>query len=118
MDMVRISDARMSGTAYGTAILHVSPEAAAGGPLACVRTGDMIELDVAERRLDILVSPEEMEERRAALPPRVESHTRGYRAMFGRSVEQAHQGCDFGFLRGSNADTLPEGLFEGWVGGW
>ena len=118
MDMVRISDARMSGTAYGTAILHVSPEAAAGGPLACVRTGDMIELDVAERRLDILVSPEEMEARRAALPARVEPHTRGYRAMFARSVEQAHQGCDFGFLRGSNADTLPEGLFEGWVGGW
>jgi dihydroxy-acid dehydratase len=118
MDMVRISDARMSGTAYGTAILHVSPEAAAGGPLACVRTGDIIELDVAERRLDILVSAEEMEKRRAELPPRVERHTRGYRAMFARNVEQAHLGCDFGFLRGSNADTLPEGLFEGWVGGW
>jgi dihydroxy-acid dehydratase len=118
MDMVRISDARMSGTAYGTAVLHVSPEAAVGGPLACVRNGDIIELDVAERRLDILVSAEEMAQRLAALPPRPATHKRGYRVMYARSVEQAHKGCDFDFLRGADADTLPEGLFEGWVGGW
>jgi len=117
-DMVRISDARMSGTAYGTAVLHVSPEAAIGGPLALVRTGDLIELDVAGRRLDLLISDEEMQRRRAALVPRGESHKRGYRSLYNGHVEQAHKGCDFDFLRGSNADTLPEGLFDGWVGGW
>jgi dihydroxy-acid dehydratase len=117
-DMVRISDARMSGTAYGTAVLHVSPEAAAGGPLALVRTGDMIELDVAGRRLDLLVDEDEMQRRRAAWAARDEVHVRGYRKLYNSHVEQADKGCDFDFLRGANPDNLPEGLFDGWVGGW
>ena len=116
--MLRISDARMSGTAYGAAVLHVSPEAAVGGPLALVRDGDWIELDVAERRLQLCVDDEELERRRKAwrAPPRL--HARGYRKLYDQHVEQAHRGCDFDFLRGSNEQTLPEGLFDGWVGGW
>ena len=118
-DMLRISDARMSGTAYGTSVLHVSPEAAVGGPLSLVRTGDLIELDVSERRLDLLVSDEVLAQRRSEAPPQAPSpHVRGYRQLFIREVEQAHQGCDFRFLKGANANTLPEGLFDGWVGGW
>jgi dihydroxy-acid dehydratase len=117
-DMVRISDARMSGTAYGTALLHVSPEAAVGGPLALVRDGDLIELDVAERRLDLLVDPAELEARRRAWRPPPARHERGYRSLYAQHIEQADRGCDFDFLRGANAETLPEGLFDGWVGGW
>jgi dihydroxy-acid dehydratase len=117
-DMLRISDARMSGTAYGAAVLHVSPEAAVGGPLALVRDGDVIELDVGERRLHLCVSDEELARRREAWrrPPR--RHVRGYRKLYDAQVEQAHRGCDFGFLRGADDNTLPEGLFDGWVGGW
>jgi dihydroxy-acid dehydratase len=117
-DMLRISDARMSGTAYGAAVLHVSPEAAVGGPLALVRNGDWIELDVPERRLHLCVAPEELEARRRdwRAPPRL--HQRGYRRLHDEHIEQAHRGCDFDFLRGSNSETLPEGLFDGWVGGW
>ena len=117
-DMLRISDARMSGTAYGAAVLHVSPEAAVGGPLALVRDGDIIELDVAERRLQLCVDPDELERRRQAWKPRAPAHARGYRRLYDQHVEQAHRGCDFDFLRGADADTLPEGLFDGWVGGW
>ncbi|UMT86279.1 dihydroxy-acid dehydratase [Paracidovorax citrulli] len=118
-DMLRISDARMSGTAYGTAVLHVSPEAAVGGPLALVRTGDIIELDVEARRLDLLVSEEELQRRRAELPrPPAPARARGYRQLYAEKVEQAHLGCDFGFLRGADGETLPDGLFDGWVGGW
>ena len=118
-DMLRISDARMSGTAYGTAILHVSPEAAVGGPLALVRTGDIIELDVEARRLDLMVSGDELERRRAELGPLPPARPgRGYRRLYADNVEQAHLGCDFGFLRGANAGTLPDGLFDGWVGSW
>jgi dihydroxy-acid dehydratase len=100
-DMVRISDARMSGTAFGTIVLHVTPEAALGGPLALVADGDMIHLDVANRRLDLLVEPAELERRRAAWrkpdpPPHSE---RGYARLYLDSVLQADQGCDFGFLR-------------------
>jgi len=116
-DMLRISDARMSGTAYGAAVLHVSPEAAVGGPLALVRDGDIIELDVAERRLKLCVDPEELERRRQAWQAPV-VHARGYRRLYDQHVEQAHRGCDFDFLRGADAETLPEGLFDGWVGGW
>jgi dihydroxy-acid dehydratase len=97
-DMVRISDARMSGTAYGTVVLHVSPEAAAGGPLALVRSGDLIRLSVRERRLDLLVDAAELEHRRArwqALPP----PPRGYARLYAEHVCQAEQGCDFDFLR-------------------
>lgn len=117
-DMLRISDARMSGTAYGAAVLHVSPEAAIGGPLALVQDGDIIELDVAERRLELCVEPEELERRRLAWQPPLSRHVRGYRNLYNQHIEQAHQGCDFDFLRGANEQTLPEGLFDGWVGGW
>ena len=116
--MVRISDARMSGTAYGTAVLHVSPEAAVGGPLALVRTGDLIELDVPARRLDLLVEPAELERRRAAHRGAEMPFRRGYRSLYALHVEQADRGCDFDFLRGANRETLPDGLFDGWVGGW
>jgi len=98
-DMVRISDARMSGTAYGTVVLHVAPDAASGGPLAFVRNGDRIRLSVRERRIDLLVSEEEMGRRRAGfVPPPVP--TRGYARLYAEQILQADQGCDFGFLRG------------------
>jgi dihydroxy-acid dehydratase len=95
-DMVRISDARMSGTAYGLIVLHVTPDAASGGPLAKVRNGDRIRLSVAERRLDLLVSPEELARRPASPPPIPE---RGYAALHSREILQADRGCDFNFLR-------------------
>lgn len=96
-DMVRISDARMSGTAFGTVVLHVAPEAAAGGPLAVVRSGDRIALSVSKKRLDLLISEEERKVRLAGFqsPPVPE---RGYAALFRRSVTQAPEGCDFDFL--------------------
>jgi dihydroxy-acid dehydratase len=96
-DMVRISDARMSGTAYGTIVLHVAPEAAVGGPLAAVRDGDRIRLSVAQRRLDLLVDEGEIAQRLAAMP-QPSSSARGYRALYERSVLQAPGGCDFDFL--------------------
>ena len=100
-DMVRISDARMSGTAFGTIVLHVAPEAAVGGPLAIVATGDRIRLSVAERRLDLLVDDDEIARRRAALPPRTGSEgLRGYDRLWRDSVTQAPDGCDFGFAKG------------------
>jgi dihydroxy-acid dehydratase len=99
-DMVRISDARMSGTSYGTVVLHVAPESAVGGPLALVRDGDEIELDVPDRRLTLRVSDEELARRRAAWQPRPPHFTRGYGRMFLDHVLQANEGCDFDFLRG------------------
>lgn len=118
-DMVRISDARMSGTAYGTAILHAAPEAAVGGPLALVRNGDLIELDVDQRRLDLLVTEAELESRRAAMAlPTAQCFARGYRALYQRHVLQADDGCDFDFLVGGEGQSMPDGLFRGWVGGW
>jgi dihydroxy-acid dehydratase len=93
-DMVRVSDARMSGTAFGTVVLHVAPEAAVGGPLALVRTGDIVRLDVPGRRLDVLVDPSVLEERRAAWRPPVLAE-RGYRRLFEMQVTQAPLGCDF-----------------------
>jgi dihydroxy-acid dehydratase len=105
-DMVRISDARMSGTAYGTVVLHVAPEAAAGGPLALVREGDMIELDVPARRLALEVPDEELARRRAAWsepkPP-----ASGYSSLYIRHVLQADQGADFDFLIGPRGATIP-----------
>ena len=98
-DMLRISDARMSGTAYGTVVLHVSPEAARHGPLALVRSGDRIRLSVAGRRLDLLVDEAELARRRAALPPLSPQAARGYSALYERHVTQAEDGCDFDFLR-------------------
>jgi len=99
-DMVRISDARMSGTAYGTIVLHVAPEAAAGGPLAAVHSGDRIRLSVKDRRLDLLVEPSEIE-RRLALVRRESGPARGYRRLYADHVLQADAGCDFDFLRAS-----------------
>lgn len=98
-DIVRVSDARMSGTAGGTTVLHVSPEAAVGGPLALVREGDPIRLDVPARRLDLLVPEEELARRRAAWRPRAPAYERGYGRLFLEHVLQAPQGCDFDFLR-------------------
>ena len=98
-DMVRISDARMSGTAFGTIVLHVVPEAAAGGPLALVRTGDRIRLSVRERRIELLVDDAELARRRAALPPPPPRPTRGYQKLYADHVLQADLGCDFDFLR-------------------
>jgi len=96
-DMVRISDARMSGTAFGTVVLHVAPEAAIGGPLAAVRNGDRIRLSVANKRIDLLVSEQEIKQRLGAhVPPK--APIRGYAALYYKSVSQAPQGCDFDFL--------------------
>jgi dihydroxy-acid dehydratase len=99
-DMVRISDARMSGTSYGTVALHVSPEAEAGGPLALVQDGDEIELDVPNRRLTLRVPDDELARRRARWKPRPPHYPRGYGRLFLDHVLQAHEGCDFDFLRG------------------
>jgi dihydroxy-acid dehydratase len=98
-DMVRISDARMSGTAYGTVVLHVSPEAAVGGPLALVRSGDRIRLSVAARRLDLVLSEADLAQRRAAYRPVAMQAERGYARLYMQSVLQAEMGCDFDFLR-------------------
>ncbi len=100
-DMVRISDARMSGTSYGTIVLHVAPESAVGGPLAAVRTGDEIELDVPARRLTLHVSEEEIEDRLAGFSPPLPAYRRGYGRLFLDHVLQAPQGCDFDFLVGN-----------------
>jgi dihydroxy-acid dehydratase len=107
-DMVRISDARMSGTSYGACILHVSPESYVGGPLALVRTGDEIEVDVARRRIHLHVSDEELGRRRAAWTPPPPRYARGYGAMFSEHIAQADQGCDFDFLEGTAATAEPE----------
>lgn len=99
-DMLRISDGRMSGTHYGTCVLHVAPESAVGGPLALLRTGDTVRLDIGERRLDMLVSDEELAERRAAWQPPPAPYARGYGRIFQHEVTQANQGCDFASLAG------------------
>ena len=98
-DMVRISDARMSGTAYGTIVLHVSPEAAAGGPLALVKNGDRIRVSVKKRSIDLLVPENELKARKAAWKPPVETPKRGYAQLYMQHVLQAEHGCDFDFLR-------------------
>ena len=95
-DMVRISDARMSGTAYGSVVLHVSPDAASGGPLAKVQSGDRIRLSVKERRLDLLVDAAVLARRSAALTP---IPARGYARLYREQILQAEHGCDFDFLR-------------------
>ena len=97
-DMVRISDARMSGTSFGTVVLHVAPESAVGGPLALVHTGDMIELDTAGRRVSLLVTEDKLAHRRAQFVPPVPHYTRGYGRLFLEHVTQANRGCDFDFL--------------------
>ena len=107
-DMVRISDARMSGTSYGTCVLHVSPESAIGGPLALVRTGDIIELDVPARRLHLRVDDAELSRRRAAWSPPPQKFDRGYGRMFCDQTTQAHEGCDFKFLHAGRRTPEPE----------
>ena len=107
-DMVRISDGRMSGTAAGTIVLHVTPESADGGPLSLAKTGDRIRLSVSERRLDLLISDDEFEQRRANIAetePR-EEDKRGYRNLFMRSVTQADAGCDFDFLQSTSIKSV------------
>ena len=99
-DMLRLSDARMSGTHYGSCVLHISPESAVGGPLAAVRNGDFIELDVAQRRLELCISAEELAARLATWAPAPETYARGFTRLYKSHVTQAHEGCDFDFLQG------------------
>ncbi|MDQ3250758.1 MAG: L-arabinonate dehydratase [Actinomycetota bacterium] len=105
-DMVRISDARMSGTAYGTCVLHIAPESHVGGPLALVRDGDAIELDVPNRSLQLEVDEGELSRRRAAWSPPPKPYGRGYGAIFARHATQANEGCDFDFL--AQGPSVPE----------
>ena len=108
-DMVRISDGRMSGTAAGTIVLHVTPEAAIGGPLAYVQNGDRIRLSVARREIALLVDDAELARRMAAAPVTRPTAERGYRKLFMQTVTQADQGVDFDFLRaGATRDTVPK----------
>ena len=105
-DMVRISDARMSGTAYGTVVLHTSPEAAAGGPLAVVKSGDMIELDVEARRLHLDISDDELAARLKAWAPSHEQVESGYLWLHQQHVEGADTGADLGFLKGCRGSPV------------
>lgn len=107
-DMVRISDARMSGTSYGACVLHVSPESFVGGPLALLREGDVIELDVPARQLNMRVSEDELGRRRAAWRPKNGIYPRGYGKLFMQHIKQADEGCDFDFLEGTAAIPEPE----------
>lgn len=105
-DMVRISDARMSGTAYGTVVVHISPESSVGGTLALVKTGDLIELNVEGRSLALLVPEEELKKRRSSWKPQKPVVERGYSRMFIEHVEQADKGCDFDFLKGGSGSEV------------
>ncbi len=107
-DMVRISDARMSGTSYGTCVLHVAPESYVGGPLAFVRDGDLIELDVEARKLELKITDEELARRKSEWKPHPQRYGRGYGALFSRHVTQADKGCDFDFLHQTESTTDPE----------
>jgi dihydroxy-acid dehydratase len=107
-DMVRVSDARMSGTSYGACVLHVAPESFIGGPLALVRDGDLIELDVPARKLELKVSDAELARRRAAWKKPEPRYERGYGALYQRHITQADAGCDFDFLEGIAPTAEPE----------
>jgi dihydroxy-acid dehydratase len=107
-DMLRISDARMSGTSYGACVLHVAPESFVGGPLALLREGDRVELDVAARRLDMLVDDGELARRRASWVAPKSIYPRGYGRMFSEHIKQADEGCDFDFLEGVAPIPEPE----------
>lgn len=107
-DMVRLSDARMSGTSYGACVLHVAPEAYIGGPLALIKTGDIIEMDIPNRTLNVALTDAEMEARRAAWTAPAPRFERGYGQMFSKHVEQADKGCDFDFLRSDFGAPVPE----------
>lgn len=107
-DMVRISDARMSGTSYGTVVLHVSPEAAVGGPLAAVRTGDRVRLDVESRTLSVDLSDDEIARRLGDWsPPAVAGADRGWTRLYVEHVRQAHEGADLDFLEGGSGHEQP-----------
>lgn len=105
-DLVRISDGRMSGTGFGTVVLHVSPEAAVGGPLALVQNGDPIHLDVVNRKLELLVPEEELAKRRASWQLKEKRETRGYVHLYQTHVEQAHLGADMDFLKGGSGSQV------------
>ena len=107
-DMLRISDARMSGTSYGACVLHVAPESFVGGPLAFVRDGDLIELDVAARRLELKVADDELARRRAAWQKPAPRYVRGFGALYQQHIRQADEGCDFDFLEGTAPTPEPE----------
>jgi dihydroxy-acid dehydratase len=107
-DLVRISDARMSGTSYGACVLHVAPESHAGGPLALVRTGDLITLDVPARRLTLEVGDAELARRRQSWQPPRPHFERGYGALYAAHITQANQGCDFDFLARPGRNPLPD----------
>jgi dihydroxy-acid dehydratase len=105
-DMVRISDARMSGTAYGTVILHVAPESEAGGPLALVKTGDRIRVDGPARKLDLMVDERELAARRDAWTPQQKRYARGWAKLYQDTVQQADRGCDLDFLLGASGSEV------------
>jgi len=107
-DMVRISDARMSGTAYGTVVLHTTPEAAAGGPLAVVQNGDMIELNVPERKLQLLISDEELAKRLSLWEKPAPAMNSGYWKLYIDHVLQADEGADMDFLVGQRGSAVPK----------
>jgi dihydroxy-acid dehydratase len=107
-DMLRLSDARMSGTSYGACVLHVAPESFVGGPLALLRTGDIISLDVAARSINMEVSESELAARRAAWTPPAPIYERGYGWVFSKHIQQANEGCDFDFLRTDFGAPVPE----------
>ncbi len=109
-DMVRLSDARISGTSFGTIVVHIAPESAVGGPLAAVKNGDWIELDVPSRRLELLITDAELNNRLAAWRPPAPHYERGYGKMFLEHVLQAHEGCDFDFLRGASRGEAADPL--------
>jgi dihydroxy-acid dehydratase len=98
-DMLRLSDSRMSGTSYGACVLHISPESYVGGPLALVKNGDMISVNVPERTINLEISDEEFARRKAAWKAPAPRYERGYGWMFSKHIQQAHEGCDFDFLR-------------------
>jgi dihydroxyacid dehydratase/phosphogluconate dehydratase len=107
-DMVRISDARMSGTSYGACVLHVAPESHVGGPLALVRTGDLITLDVPARTLTVDIPEQSLAQRRAQWQPPAPRFERGYGLLYSEQITQANEGCDFGFLARRGATAGPE----------
>jgi dihydroxyacid dehydratase/phosphogluconate dehydratase len=119
-DMVRISDARISGTAYGTCVLHVSPESAAGGPLGLIADGDTISLNAPAGTLNVQLSADDWEQRRRTRTTEPDTPPRGYAALYVEHVMQADKGCDLDFLVGRSNDPAsePQGVFDGWVGGW
>ena len=106
-DMLRISDARMSGTHYGSCVVHVSPEAAVGGPLALVQTGDMIAFDLEARTLNVEISDQELQRRRASWQAPARIYQRGFTRLYIEHATQAHLGCDFDFLMGTAATPEP-----------